>query len=84
MPQTQERQVQEEDKGKKDDSSDDDDDEKKKTSHTRRRMARKRIFIRRGRMARHTLLVIGSWTLNHLVAHPMMKVMMRRKRWALL
>ena len=71
-------------KGKKDDSSDEDDDEKKRTSHTRRRMARRRNFTRRRIMARHTLLVIGSHILNHQVAHPMMKVKIRRRRWPLL
>ena len=69
-------------KDKKDDSSDDD-DEKKKTSHARRRMARRRNITRR-RMARLTSLVIGSQTLNHQVAHSMMKVIMRRRRWPLL
>ena len=66
-------------KGKKDDSSDEDDDEKRRTSHTRRRN-----FIRRRRMARHTLLVIGSRILNHQVAHLMMKVRIRMRRWPLL
>ena len=65
-------------KGKKDDSSDDD-DEKRRTSHIRRRMARRRN-ITRTRMARLTSLVIGSRTLNHQVAHPVMKVTMRRRR----
>jgi hypothetical protein len=54
---------------------------RRKISHTRRRMTRRRNFIRRRRMARLILLVISSWTLKHLVAHPMMKVMMRRRRW---
>ena len=71
-------------KDKKDDSSDEDDDEKKRTSHTRRRMARRRNFTRRRRMGRPILLVIGSRTLNHQVSHPMVKVIMRRRRWLLL
>jgi hypothetical protein len=56
----------------------------RRTSHTRTRMTRRKNFTRRRRMARLILLVIDSWTLNHLVAHPMMKVMMRRRRWPLL
>jgi len=51
-------------KGKKDDSSDDNEDKK----NARRRMARRRNITRR-RMARLILLVIGSQTLNHQVAH---------------
>jgi hypothetical protein len=60
-------------KGEKDDSSDDN-DEKKKTSHTRRRMVRRRNIRRRRRMIRLILLVIGSRTLNHQMAHLMVKV----------
>jgi hypothetical protein len=51
---------------------------RRKTSHTRRN------FTRRRRMARLILLVIGLRTLNHLVAYPMIKVMMRRRMLLLL
>ena len=64
-------------KGKKDDSSDEDNDEMKKTSHTRRKMAR-RTSTRRRKMGRLTSSVIGSRTLTHQVAHPMMIVITRR------
>ena len=50
---------------------------RRKTSHTRRKMTR-RTFTRRRKMRRHTLSVIGSRTLIHLVAHPMMIVTTRR------
>ena len=50
---------------------------RRKTSHTRRRMAR-RTSTRRRKVGRHTSSVIGSQTLIHLVAHPMMIVIMRR------
>ena len=69
-------------KGKKDFSSDEDDDEKKKNKPYRRRMARRRIFTRIRKMARHTSSVIGSWILIHQVAHPM--IIVRMKRWPLL
>jgi hypothetical protein len=55
---------------------------RRKTSHIRRKMARRNIIRRR--MARLILLVFGSRTLNHQVAHPVMKVIMRRRRWPLL
>jgi hypothetical protein len=67
-------------KDKKDDSSDDNDDSSGRTGHTRR-MTRRKNFIRRRRMTKLILLVIGSRTLKHLVAHPMIKAMMRRRRW---
>jgi len=41
-------------------------------------MAKRKNNTRR-RMARPILLVIGSRTLNHQVAHPMIKVTMRRE-----
>ena len=50
---------------------------RRKTSHTRRKMAR-RTSTRRRKMGRHTSSVIGSQTLIHLVAHPMMIVTTRR------
>ena len=65
-------------KGKKYDSSDDDDEKKKNKPY---KDGKKRNFTRRRRMARLTSWVIGSWTLNHQVAHP---VIMRRRRWPLL
>jgi hypothetical protein len=72
-------------KGKKDGSSDDDDDDdEKKKKPYKKKDGRRNNFTRRRRMTRLILLVIGSRTLNHLVAHPIMKVMMRRRRWPLL
>ena len=51
---------------------------RRRISHTRRKMARRRTSTRRRRMGRHTSSMIGSRTLIHLVAHPMMIVIMRR------
>ena len=51
---------------------------RRKTSHTRREMARRSTSTRRRKVERHTSSVIGSRTLIHLVAHPMMIVIMRR------
>jgi hypothetical protein len=53
---------------------------RRRTSHTRRRMARKRSTTRRRKVAKLTLLVIGSPTLSHLVSLTVMRATMRRRR----
>ena len=68
-------------KGKKDDSSDDDDEKKNKPY---KKKDGKKEFHKKKKMVRPILLVIDSRTLNHQVAHPMMKVKMKRRRWPLL
>jgi hypothetical protein len=67
-------------KGKKDDSSDDD-DEKKKNKPYKKKDGKKKEYHKNENLARLILLVIGSQTLNHQVAYPMVKVTMRRRRW---
>ena len=68
-------------KGKKDYSSDEDNDEKKKNKPYKKKDSKK-DFHKKKKNGRHTSSVIGSWTLTHQVAHPMMIVRMRR--WPLL
>ena len=69
-------------KGKKDDSSDEDDDEKKKNKPYKKKDGKKKKFHKKNGKA----YIVGDWlrTSNHQVAHPMMKVKMRRRRWLLL
>ena len=69
-------------KGKKDDSSDEDEDEKKKNKPYKKKDGKKKNFHKKKKMARHTSSVIGSRSLIHQVAHPMMIVTTRR--WPLL
>jgi hypothetical protein len=64
-------------KGKKDDSSDEEEEKKKNKPYKKK--DGKKEFTRRRKMAKPTLLVIGSWKLSHLVTPPVMKVMMRKK-----
>ena len=51
---------------------------RRKTSYTRREMARRRTSTRRRKVEGHTSSMIGSRTLIHQVAHPMMIVTTRR------
>ena len=67
-------------KDKKDDSSNEEEDEKKKNKPYKKKDGKKKDFHKKKKngKARHTSSVIGSRTLIHQVAHPMMIVIMRR------